>query len=364
MFSLVYLLLRRAIELLLVLIRRDLSKEAELLVLRHENAVLRRHVSHVRYQPVDRLWLTSLSGLLPRHRWAEVFAVTPATVLRWHRQLVARKWDHTHRRSAGRPPTAAAIQTLVCRLAKENPGWGHRRIQGELARLGHRIAPATVWQILTAAGIDPAPRRTGPTWKQFLTAQARGVISCDFLTVDTVLLNRLYVLIFIEHHTRTLHVAGITAHPTGAWTAQQARNLAMNLGHRMQTLRFLLRDRDTKFTAAFDAVFRAEQIEIIKTPPQAPRANAICERVVGTLRRELFDHVLIVNQTHLRRVLDEYVIHYNGHRPHQALDQRAPEAHDAANPSASDLSAHRIRRTPVLNGLINEYHLAEYHLAA
>jgi hypothetical protein len=171
-----------------------------------------------------------------------------------------------------------------------------------------------------------------------LTAQAHGVPACDFLTIDTVLLNRLYVLIFIEHHSRRLHLAGITAHPTGDWTAQQARNLAVNLGHRMQTLRFLVRDRDAKFTAAFDAVFEAEDIEIIKPPPQAPRANAICERVVGTLRREVLDHVLIVNQLHLRRVLNEYVIHYNGHRPHQALDQRAPKAHEAASPPASDLS--------------------------
>lgn len=182
-------------------------------------------------------------------------------------------------------------------MARDNPGWGHRRIQGELARLGHQVAPSTVWEILNAAGIDPAPRKSGPTWRQFLSGQAHGIIACDFFTVDTITLKRLYVLIFIEHRTGRLHLAGITAHPTGTWVAQQARNLAMKLGTRMEALRFLLRDRDTKFIATFDSVFQADGIRIIKTPPQAPRANAICERVVKTLRREVLDWMLIVNES-------------------------------------------------------------------
>jgi putative transposase len=243
-------------------------------------------------------------------------------------------------------------------MATDNPLWGHRRVQGELAGLGYRIAPSTVWQILTAAGVDPAPRRSGPSWKQFLCAEARGILACDFLTVDTVWLTRLYVLIFVEHHSRTLHIANVTTHPTGAWLVQQARNLAMDLGARMDSLRFLLRDRDAKFSVAFDAVFHAHGMRIIKTPPQAPRANAICERLVGTLRRELLDRILIVNATQLRRVLHEYAAHDNGHRPHWSLGPHPPAANHDSEPPVADLASHRVHRSPVLAGLINEYHPA------
>ena len=229
-FSVVYLLARRLLGCLMVLARREVSKDAELLVLRHENAVLRRQISRVRYQPGDRLWLAALSRLIPRRRWGEVFAVTPATLLAWHRRLVARRWDYTSRRRPGRPLTAAAIRKLVIRMATDNPAWGHRRVQGELVRLGHQIAASTVWQILHDAGIDPAPRRAGPTWKQFLTAQARGILAVDFVHVDTVLLRRIYALVVIEHGTRRAHLAGITANPDGAWTTQAARNFLMDLG--------------------------------------------------------------------------------------------------------------------------------------
>ena len=238
------------------------------MVLRHEVAVLRRQVQHSRYRPEDRVWLAALSRWLPRRRWAEVFAVTPATLLRWHRQLVAGKWTYTERRRPGRPPTSAALRQLVLRLAKENPTWGHRRIQGELVGLGYRIAHSTVWEILTKAGVDPAPRRCGPTWREFLSAQSEHIIACDFFSVDTVLLRRLYVLIFVEHGTRRLHVAGVTANPTGEWVAQQARNLAVSIEARLESLAFLIRDRDSKFTRAFDGVFSAENIRILcpRTP--------------------------------------------------------------------------------------------------
>ena len=232
-FSALYLLMRRLLGCLMVLARREVSKDAELLVLRHENAVLRRQIGRVRYQPGDRLWLSALSRLIPRQRWAEVFTVTPATLLAWHRRLVTRKWDYTNRRRPGRPSTPAAIRKLVIRIATDNPTWGHRRVQGELVRLGHRIAASTVWQILHAAGIGPAPRRTGPTWKQFLTAQARGVLAADFVHVDTVLLRRIYALIVIEHGTRRVHLAGITANPHGTWTTQAARNFLMDLDQRI-----------------------------------------------------------------------------------------------------------------------------------
>ena len=313
----------------MVLARGEVAKDAELLVLRHENAVLRRQISRVRYQPGDRLWLAALSRLIPRRRWGEVFAVTPAALLAWHRRLVAGKWDYTSRPRPGRPSTAAAIRKLVIRMAKDNPAWGHRRVQGELVKLGHPIAASTVWQILHDAGIDPAPRRAGPTWKQFLTAQARGMLAVDFVHVDTVLLRRVYALIVIEHGTRRVHLAGITANPDGAWTTQAARNFLMDLGQLTESVKFLIRDRAGQFTSSFDAVFTAAGMRILASPPQAPRANAICERMIGTLRRELLDRVLIVNEHHLRRVLTEY------------LRTTTQPGHTA--PSAS---SHRLKLTP------------------
>ena len=295
--SLVCRLLRYLFSLLAVLVRSGLSKDAELLVLRHENQVLRRQLQgRLRWDRADRLWLAALSRLVSRRRWTEVFPVTPATILRWHRDLVARKWDYATRRRPGRPSTGTSLKTLVIRMARENPAWGHRRIQGELARLGHAIAASTVWEILHAAGIDPAPRRAGPTWREFLTAQAHAIIACDFLVVETVLLKRLHVLVFIEHGTRRLHLAGVTARPTAAWAVQQARNLAMDLDDRLGTMRFLIHDRDPVFTTAFGEVFKSEGLRIITTLPRTPRMNATCERVIGTLRRELLDRTLILGE--------------------------------------------------------------------
>ena len=357
MFSVVYLVVRRLLGCQMVLARGEVAKDAELLVLRHENAVLRRQIGRVRYQPGDRLWLTALSWLIPRRRWGEVFAVTPATLLAWHRRLVAGQWDYTSRRRPGRPSTAAAIRKLIIRMAKDNPAWGHRRVQGELVRLGDQIAASTVWQILHTAGIDPAPRRAGPTWKQFLTAQARGILAVDFVYVDTVLLRHLYALIIIEHGTRRAHLAGITANPDGAWTTQAAGNFLMALGQLTESVKFLIRDRAGQFTSSFDAVFQAEAIRILASPPQAPRANAICERMIGTLRRELFDRLLIVNEHHLRRVLTEYLHHYNAARPHRALGQLAP-ARAPARPLQINLAERRIRRKQVLGGLTHEYQIA------
>jgi putative transposase len=357
-FSVVYLLVRCLLGCLAVLARHEASKDAELLVLRHENAVLRRQVGRVRYEPGDRLWLAALSRLVARRRWGEVFAVTPATLLAWHRRLVARKWDYTSRRRPGRPSTAAAIRKLVIRMAMENPAWGHRRVQGELVRLGHPVAASTVWQILHDAGIDPGPRRSGPTWKQFLTAQARGILAVDFVHVDTVLLRRVYALIVIEHGTRHVHLAGITANPDSAWTTQAARNFLMDLGRRTTSIKFLIRDRAGQFTGSFDAVFTAAGVRILASPPQAPRANAVCERVIGTLRRELFDQLLIVNEDHLRRVLTEYVLHYNTGRPHRSLGQLTPAQADTEPPAPINLGEYPIRRKQVLGGLTHEYQIA------
>src|SRR5215467_10244513 len=296
----------RVLSLMVLVFRGDLAKDAELLVLRHENAVLRRQAGRVRYEPADRAWFAALARLVPRRRWAEVFPVTPATLLAWHRRLAARKYGTSKRRKPGRPPTVPGIARLVVRLAKENPLWGHRRIHGELTKLGVTVAPSTVWEILHAAGIDPAPRRSGPSWQQFLHAQAAGIVAADFLHVDTVLLRRLYVLVFIEHGTRRMHLGGVTANPTGEWTVQQARNLALDLGERFGDFRFLIRDRGSNFTASFDAVFQAAGTRILRTAIQAPRMNAICERLVGILRRELLDRMLILSQRHLCSVLTEY----------------------------------------------------------
>jgi putative transposase len=358
--SLIYRLLRCLLGLLVMLLRSDLSKEAELLVLRHENQVLRRQVrGRPRWGHLDRLWLAALSRLVHRRRWADVFPVAPATILRWHRWLVARKWTYTDRRRPGRPPTGVSIKTLILRMARENPNWGHRRIQGELARLGYTIAASTVWEILNAAGMDPAPRRVGPTWRQFLTAQAHAIIACDFLVVETVLLKRLYVLVFIEHGTRRLHLGGVTTHPTGAWAVQQARNLTMYLGDRIDALRFLIHDRDPLFTTAFGEVFRADGLRVITTLPRTPRMNAICERVIGTFRRELLDRTLILSERHLALVLGEYLIHYNRHRPHQSRQQRPPDIQmQPIRDPTEPIDLRRIHRKRVVTGLISEYHHA------
>jgi putative transposase len=354
--KIVYLLTCRVLSLAVLVFCGDRVKDAELLVLRHENAVLRRHVGRVRYEPADRAWFAALARLVPRRRWAEVFPVTPATLLAWHRRLAAKKYDTSKRRTPGRPPTAPGIARLVVRLAGENPLWGHRRIHGELMKLGVRVAPSTVWEILHAAGIDPAPRRSDPSWRQFLHAQAAGIVAADFLHVDTVLLKRLYVLVFIEHGTRRMRLGGVTANPTGEWTVQQARNLALSLGERFGDIRFLIRDGGSNFTASFDAVFQAVGTRIVRTAVRAPRMNAICERLVGTLRRELLDRVLILGEGHLRAVLAEYQVHYNTARPHQGIAQRVPDGiHDGGHVTVADIDRGRILRKPVLGGLINEY---------
>jgi putative transposase len=346
---LVYLMLVRVLSWLALIARSDAAKDVEILVLRHEIAVLRRTNPRPKMSWLDRAVLRALSRLLPPPL-RQLRLVTPRTLLRWHAQLVARHWTYPHRRP-GRPPTPSPIRTLVLRMARENPRWGYRRIHGELIGLGHSVAASTVWTILKSAGLNPAPRRSGPTWRQFLAAQAHAILAIDFAHVDTVLLRRLYVLVVIEHGRRHVHIAGITAHPTGDWVTQQARNLLMDLGDRADRLRFLIRDRDSKFTAAFDAVFTGADVRIIRTPVRAPRANAIAERFVGTLRRECLDHILITGPRHLDVVLREYVQHFNTHRPHRSLDQRPPAA---SAPSHSG-PAIRVLRRDRLGGLVHEY---------
>lgn len=247
---------------------------------------------------------------------------------------------------------------IVLRLATENATWGYRRIHGELAAMGIGLAPSSVWAILRRHGVDPSPGRTGPTWTEFLRAQASTMLACDFFTVDTVFLRRLYVLFFVELDTRRVYVTGVTANPVGAWVVQQARNLTMVLAERARPVRFLVRDRDAKFTAGFDAIFRPEGIRIIRTPVRAPRANAFAERFVGTIRRECLDRMLIFHRRQLETVLTEYVDHYNSHRPHRSLDQASPLSGIPVSVSASTPDAAQLRRLDRLGGLIHEYKLA------
>jgi putative transposase len=353
--SLGYLILRQVLQLMMLLVRGDRANVVEVLVLRHQVAVLRRQVRRLDLEPADRALLAGLSRLLPRSRWAAFF-VTPATLLRWHRNLVARRWTYPGRRP-GRPPVTAELRELVLRLARENPTWGCRRIQGELAGLGYRLAPSTIWAILTRAGVGPAPRRAGPTWGEFLTAQAKGILACDFLHVDTIGLTRVYVLFLIEIASRRVHLLGATTNPTGQWVAQQARNLMLELGDHAHRFRFLIRDRDAKYTTIFDTVFQTEGIQVLLSPPGAPRANAFAERWVRSVRRECLDRILIYNTGHLLTVLREYLTHYNGHRPHQGRSQRPPDR-DTLPAAVADLDTQRVRRKTVLHGLINEYQQA------
>jgi putative transposase len=310
--------------------------------------VLRRTNPRPRLDWADRAVLAALIRLLPRslrtHR-----LVTPGTVL-----LVARKWTYPHR--TGRPPVSPEIVVLIERLARENHGWGYQRIQGELLKLGHRVSASTIRRVLRALKIPPTPKRqTDTTWRQFLRTQATTMLATDFFHVDcTVTLQRLYCLFVIEVQSRYVHILGVTAHPDGPWTTQQARNLLMDLGDRTADFRFLVRDRAGQFTDSFDTVLAAAGIQAVKIPPRSPRANAFAERFVLTARTEVTDRMLIFSERHLRSVLADCEAQYNGRRPHRSRQLRPPRP----DHPAGDLSQGPIKRRPVLGGLINEYERA------
>ena len=356
MLSFLYLALGRIVELLVLLCRSRDAKELEILVLRHELRVLRRQGRRVRYQEHDRALLAACSRALPRARWSTAFGVRPATLLRWHRRMVRRRWTFDSGRP-GRPALDGNLVALVVRLARENPRWGHRRIVGELAKLGVSVSETSVRNILKAHSLGPAPRRSGPSWRGFIRQQAHSMIACDFFTVETASLRRIYVLFFIEIQTRRVHLAGCTSNPDGTWATQQARNLVMELEDRHDPVRFLLHNRDTMFTAAFDEVFQTQGIRVIKTPIQAPNANAHAERWVRTVREECLDWLLIFGKRQLERTLPIYIDHYNRQRPHRALGLATPDPRGNPVPLGKH-SPTRVHRIDRLGGLLHEYRRA------
>jgi putative transposase len=353
----VFLLITRVATGLRLSRREEMWKTAEILILRHQVGVLqRRQPRRPKLDWADRALLATLLGLIPKARRQGLrLLVTPDTIVRWHRDIVRRPWAaRSMRGRTGRPTTRRNIQALVRRLARENPGWGYRRIHGELAGLGIKVAASTVWEILKASGINPGRRQTGPTWSQFLRSQAEAILACDFFTVDLLDGTQAYVLAVIEHATRRIRILGITLHPTGEWTTQQARNLIMDLGERADQVKFMIRDRGSDFTTAFDAILADAGIRTVLCNIQTPRMNAIAERWIGGCRRELLDRTLIWNQAHLRRILSDYETHHNQHRPHRSLNGAAPLK---PLPEPVDLDLHRIRRRAQVGGLINEYRL-------
>jgi putative transposase len=337
--------------------REETWKAAEILLLRHQLTVLQRHQPcRLKLTWADRALLVTLLGVIPKARRQGLrLLVTPDTILRWHRDIVRRRWTaKSMRGKTGRPATRRNIKALVLRLARENPSWGYRRIHGELAGLGVKIAASTAWEILKNAGIDPAPRRTGPTWSQFLRSQADAIVACDFFTADLLDGTQAYVLAAIEHATRRIRILGVTLHPTGEWTAQQARNLIMDLDEQAHRVRFMIRDRGSNFTTAFDAVLADAGIRTVLCNVRTPRMNAIAERWIGGCRRELLDRALVWNQAHLRQILRQYEAHHNQHRPHRSLKGAAPLK---PLPEPVNLEQYRVRRQARVGGLINEYRL-------
>jgi putative transposase len=334
--------------------RSGRSKDLEIIVLRHQLAVLRRQTEQPQLTDDDRTLLGAIAAALPRPRRIG-WIVTPDTLLRWHRRRIARRWTQPAR-PPGRPSTTAEIRQLILWLASENPTWGYRRIAAELTGLGHKVGASTVWRILDQHGIDPAPQRAEVNWSQFLRSQA--AIACDFFTVDTALLRRYYVLFFIDVTTREVFYAGVTANPTGLWTTQAARNLFLRHADQLTGARALVRDRGSQFVDSFDEIFRTEGLKILKTPVRTPVANSFAERWIGTLRRELLDRTITWNQRQLERLVTDYIEHYNTHRPHRSLGQRPPRPVVPDEPTSIAPPPPRVARTSRCDGLINEYRKA------
>ena len=352
----VFLLIMRLAAWLRLSRREETWKTAEILILRHQLAVLQRQPRRPKLNWADRALLATLLSVIPKARRHGLrLLITPDTILRWHRNIVRRRWSTRSRRgNSGRPATRRNIRALVCRRSPREPRMGLPQDPRRTGLLGVKIAALTVWEILKTSGIDPAPRRTAPTWSQFLRSQAEAILACDFFTVDLLDDTQAYVLAVIEHVTRRIRILGVTLHPTGEWTTQQARNLLIDLGEQTHRVKFMIRDRGSNFTGAFDAVLADAGMRTVLCNVRTPRVNAIAERWIGGCRRELLDRALVWNQAHLRRVLREYEIHHNQHRPHRSLNDAAPLK---PLPEPVDLGQYRVRRQRRVSGLINEYRL-------
>lgn len=335
----------------LVLIPRpQAERDAELLLLRHELSVLRRSVKKPRLRTSDRLIVSALAMRLPRSRW-DALIVHPETVLAWHRALVRRKWDAYRRRGQpGRPRMAAECRELVLRLARENPRWGYVRIRGELLKLGRDVSATAIRNLLRRHGVPTSPHRSRLSWREFLRAQASGIVAADYFTVETWNLKRLHVLFFMELGRRRIVSFGVTANPDQDWVSQQVRNLSWRIVDLGLAFRFMICDHDKKFPFAIEHILAAEGVRVIRTPFQTPVANSYAERWVESARRECLDWLIILGRCHLERVLDEFVDHYNRARPHRSLRLQPPEA-DAGRWNGVGDVACRAR----LGGVIREY---------
>ena len=345
------------LDLIQIRIRSKQDQALEVLILRHQLRIaLRQAPSAPRLSRWEKATLAA-RGTRCRDLAGALVLVEPATVLRWHREIVRRKWTYGTAPKRGCPPIPAATAEVIVRFARENPAWGYGKLQGELLKVGHRVSEATIKRVLRRQGLPPAPRRGRTTWRAFLAQHREQLLACDFFTVDTLFLQRLYVLFFIALGSRRLHLAGCTATPDAAWVTQQARQRSWHLQETAgPTMRFLIRERDGKLPASFDRVCASEDITIVKTPPRAPHANAVAERAVRSLREECLDQVLIVSQAHLRSVLAEYASYYNHRRPHQGRGL-APPVPLADAPTVPAPPA-QIQCRHVLGGLINDYHIA------
>jgi putative transposase len=352
LFAFAYLALRRLLRLVTGCCT-DLDKDIELVVLRHQLKVLNRQVGKPRLQPRDRLFLVAMSGVLPRRLWSS-FVISPQMLLRWHRELVRKKWTYRRRSAGGRPPITKEVRELIVRMGTENPRWGCIRIRGELGKLGIRVSATKIRTLLRGSGLGPAPRGSGPTWSEFLRSQARGILALDFFTAETLWLRTLFVLFAIEVGSRRVRVLGVTRNPDSAWVTQQARNLTVDGW--LKGIRFVIRDRDSKFSGPFDEVFRSEGVRIIRTPIRPPRRTASPSGGFRTVRTECLDWMLLFGRRHLERVLRAFVAHYNEARPHRGLELKPPSASDRPLPRPADVA--HVRRRDVLGGLIHDYEVA------
>ena len=343
----------------LVLLRRqsDQTKDLQIFLLRRQLEIVQRKVNKpLRVSRAEKFTLALLTIRLKRitgqsaKELRDVIRIfQPQTVLKWHRELVRRKWTYRHRVASGRPRTDVEVERLVLQLARAND-WGNGKIQGEMRKLGIQISDQTVASILRRYGIPPLPqRRPSLSWRQLMSHYKQQLIACDFFTVDTLFLQTLYVFFFIELGTRRVHFAGCTAHPTGAWVTQQARQFVWTVDEHKPPLCFLIHDRDSKFTDSFDAVFTSERIKVIRTPVRAPNANAYAERWVRSVREECLDKLLILNEAHLRRVLQAYIDYHNNSRPHQGIGQQTPVPQPAQKPTG-------VVRCHSVLGIINNYY--------